>query len=71
MTNTTTNEVAKKRDSSSTLMPTTDTMRKKAEFVSKCFIYMLKLTRCLKCTKSSNKKANNEQPPPGARGSSV
>ena len=43
----------KKSDSDSTLMPTTDTMRKKAEFVSKCFVYLLKVLRCLKCTKGT------------------
>ena len=38
-----------------TLMPTTDTMRKKAEFVSRWFIYMLKCLRCTKCDKSAKK----------------
>ena len=42
--------------SSDTLMPTTDTMRKKGEFVSKCFIYILKLWRCIKCDKSVKNK---------------
>ena len=44
-----------KSDSSDTLMTTTSTMRKKAEFVSKCFIYLLKLIRCFKCKKRAKK----------------
>ena len=63
-----------KSDSSDTLMPTTDTMRKKAEFVSKCFIYFLKMWRCIKCNKSVKKDKvshQNEQPSiPPAKGSS-
>ena len=42
----------KKSESSDTLMPTTDTMRKKAKFISKCAIYVMKLWRCVKCNKS-------------------
>jgi hypothetical protein len=48
-------------DSSDTLMPTTDTMRKKAEFVSKCFIYVLKILRCIKCNKSTKKNKTKHQ----------
>ena len=43
-----------------TLMTTTDTMRKKAEFVSRCFIYILKCLRFGKCSKATKK--NKEQP---------
>lgn len=46
----------KESSDSSTLMPATDTMRKKAAFVQKCFLGLLKLLRCLKCTKPSKKK---------------
>ena len=46
------------RESSDTLMPTTDTMRKKAQFISKCAIYLMKVWRCIKCNKSTKK--NNE-----------
>ena len=54
-----------KSDSSDTLMPTTDTMRKKAEFVSKCFIYVLKLLRCIKCNKSTktDKHSHTDEQP--------
>ena len=38
-----------------TLMTTTDTMRKKAEFVSRFFIYILKCFRFSKCSKSTKK----------------
>ena len=44
------------KSSSDTLMPTTDTMRKKAEFVGKCFIYILKLWRFLICKKRDNNR---------------
>ena len=50
-----TKDIMKKSDSSDTLMTTTSTMRKKAEFVSKCFIYLLKLIRCFKCKKRAKK----------------
>ena len=45
----------KLRESSDTLMPTTDTMRKKAKFVAKCAIYLMKVWRCIKCNKSTKK----------------
>ena len=48
-------------DSSDTLMPTTDTMRKEAEFVSKCFIYVLKMLRCIKCNKSTRKDKTKQE----------
>ena len=49
------------RESSDTLMPTTDTMRKKAKFVAKCAVYIMKLWRCIKCNKSTkaDKKPQN------------
>ena len=46
-----------KENSDSTLMTTTDTMRRKAEFVSKSFIYVLKCLRCSKCTKGHKKES--------------
>ena len=47
---------------SDTLMPTTDTMRKKAQFVAKCTVYLLKIWRCIKCNRSTknNTKAQNK-----------
>ena len=50
-----TTDTMKKRESSDTLMTTTDTMRRKAAFVSKCFIYILKLIRCVSCKKRAKK----------------
>ena len=45
----------KKRESNSSFITTTPTMRKKAEFVGKCFLNILKCLRFTKCTKSSQK----------------
>ena len=46
-----------KEHSDSTLMPTTETMRNKADFVKKGFIYILKCLRCSKCTKGHGKES--------------
>ena len=46
-----------KEHSDSTLMPTTETMRNKADFVKKGFIYILKCLRCSKCTKGHEKQS--------------
>ena len=46
-----------KEHSDSTLMPTTETMRNKADFVRKGFIYILKCLRCSKCTKGHEKES--------------
>jgi hypothetical protein len=56
MPDTPTSPTKKESSDSSTLMPATETMRKKADFVKKCFLSLLKLLRCLKCTKPSKKK---------------
>jgi len=55
----------KKRDSSQSLFPATDTMRADSQRAAKCFLCLLKALRLLKCTNPSKKKhtttkSNNE-----------
>ena len=53
----------KKNDSDPSItMPTTDTMRKKAEMFSKCFLLFLKCLRLFKCTKPSKKEHSPNKP---------
>jgi hypothetical protein len=55
MKNTETDDCKEKRESSSSLFPTTDTMREKSKVFTKCFICVLKVLRALKITKPSKK----------------
>ena len=53
---------SEKEKSDSTLITSTPTMRRKADAVGKCVLYILKCLRFCKCTKSStpNTKKNIE-----------
>ena len=50
-----------KESSDSTLITSTPTMRRKAEFVGKCCLYILKCLRFTKLTKSSIDTTNNDK----------
>ncbi len=54
-------EEGKKRDSSQSIFPATDTMRADSQRVAKCFMCLLKALRFLKCTKASKKKQNTTE----------
>ncbi len=49
-------EDTKKRNSSQSIFPATDTMRADSQRAAKCFLCLLKALRLLKCTKGSKKK---------------